>query len=1165
MENVTINGTKYKVSIIDTRDTIKNMIALKEQVPRNYINFTEFDINGKNIQIEILTNDIKSLSLGELVDEIDNLAEKWSIRKSDIAAEWLILKGMSELQDDDIDLLDDLEKINTTDFRTISSVNTTLQSYIERKNILLKEIAKEVEKEDKFRKEYAKYKPLKTTDFIQDSIIIEYKLRVDVDALGLFDKLSVNRTIPFARLNHNGQIFYKILDDLTPQSEWLTGDDTLIIKIAQSDKDDWGTGILKYTGKDTATITVDTAIEKDTGLDEAAIKVALLGLFGGDVEIVDRTEKGIKGNFAVPDINISREIFLDLITNERMVSHFLYVDETRELSSLKGVLYLYYSSSTESDDVLTVFLSERDVKHGDRYYQARQLPLFTEYLNVRVSRALNIEQINRFKASFAIILAIYKKKYPEIVKEYSKIIPGFKSKKPTITQKESDSKTLKALQAHDSDLFVQGYPTSCERKRQPLPISEDDIEEWEDSGYQIMNYPKGSDSYYVCSEDKVFKYPGIMENKLSNSESHPYLPCCYKINQQSGRKLLNLYNQGKDKTKKTKTSNIVAKKAVVSGKYGFLPKNIYHVLDKDRRDDEIFYRTGVSMGNNSFLEAVLLSLDPEYEKIDARLREDYVKDFRNNLASVDQSAVIQQLYDSDSKKITGMILDQTIPFDSKLFAGLLESYYSCQIVVFERAEGSENADFEIRRYTQGNLYRRLDPRVKTVLIYKHLGIRSDSLSTPHYELIVKRYLKIKGQTTWHFVNHKMISTIYSYFLKSYKLFITGKGRYAATDVPPGAVGDTDGQIIDKYGKCRGYTFENFYVLTAPVTPSYDLSIVEQPEELPTATTVLEEMNNRRLDILEQDVIDGLVIGFKIDLPGIPYAYIPCEPQSPLSGYPVGNYLGYSVDMGDNILQTTLCNKKIADFLMQLCLYSFSVWYAKQDNLVFEDDIGLAEQELALKNRLRELAREFMDSEVVVIEDHDYSISNLPRELTLNNSFFSGGKLVADSDETLRKLTYYLLYSIDSKESIVIGYKDRGYLDNYYTYTSDFKGRDGELIFIGDLSLENWMKAEMSGISNEVLTIPDPTVTEPFFFANWSINGNKPVLIQNVIGGKKERALAVSAYFIRDGINKGYLTGGIKELDHTIYEMIGGVMYKTGNGLVKIYKYSDEMYAAILVV
>ncbi len=1179
MENININGKDYKVSFIDTEDTIKNIIALREDTFAKYIHFTMFNLTDKDVQIKVLSEQLNEILIEELLATASELASEWNVNLSELAMEWLRLNNAGKINEFDTKLINNLEKINATDFWNFLAIRDRYKHHVTERATEKDRLTKLVKKEANFRQEYAKYKEIDTTKFLQDSVIIEYRMTSNLDPLEAFDSISLNAGIPFVRLKMVDQIYYKLLKTVVPQRNWVEGDATFTFKISRSgEKDDWSTATIQYTNNIAPynlVMTIESTVgggKENKGTHEDAIKNTILGVFtGAEIDITERREKGIKGVFAIPDTSISRDVFLDLVTNEPMVSHYLYVDETRELSSRKGVLYLYYSPGDAQQQMLTVFISDRTVSRSDPFYLNKELLLFTPYLNVRVSRAMNLDQINRFKHAFAVILDIYRKKFDSIANAYNNVIPGFKAANTLVQRKRVEKgKRLKALQAQDAELFIYGYPTKCEKKKQPIPIKKNTMKTWEGKGHQTMNYPKGSANYFVCP-DSAFKYPGLIENKFANSDNYEYLPCCYPVNQKVGKKNLNVYLKDISKVSRLSTANVVSKKAIKSGKLGFLPRNIYHILSKHIMPDGEFFRRGVPIGKNSFIAAVLLAMDTDYEKVVDK--ETYVQDFRNNLASIDIAAVAQQMYDVDAEQIVKDILDPNVIFDSSLFVGLLEAYYDCQIVVFTRSDQQPNGEFEIPRYTQGYLFKKLVPEKNTVLVYKHMGIRSDNLEYPHYELIIMRYKKAKKIITWYFNDDVLIRNIYSHFLRSYRLYLIGVGRYIPITIPPESLADAIGQVIDHYGKTRGYVFDNnIFMAVSPLSPASDVISVVSPEIRPSWEEVSAFIKNHKLTIAAQDISNDKTIGVAINFPGIPYSYIPFKPSPKLEGVVEDEHLGFSVPTKEDILYHTVENRKIADYLMQFLLYNFSLWYAdqvkkpeyieKQQDI---EDLSLGIKKTKERAILMDLVDKYLTKKVIVISEHDYAIENLPRRLTINNSFFQDDKLIVDSKKTHIHLGNYFRFMINKNKSLVIQYSEQQvYLDNFYTFSADFRQRSGQLVFVGGLSISNWIESQEHGVSNQVHVVPHPHIKEPYFFAHWALNGGKPVIIQNVKYGNYQRALMVAAKYVESGINIGYEAGLIKELAHTTYFFDQGVLKRDGSSPIKIWRYSKDFNAAILV-
>jgi hypothetical protein len=1152
METILVNGKKYDISFIDTEATLKNMIALNETVLAEHVKIKKF-LKG-DIKVELLKN-IINVKLEKLLDTATNIAKEWNIPISEIALAWL------EITDKTIDnnILTVFKKINSTDFSGISEIEYLYKEYKNRKKENLKKLIDLVDKEKTFREEYAKIQPVQITNFLQDSIIIEYTVEINNDPLEVFDAIELSLLIPFVQLKTIEQTFYKVAKNTIPENVWLTNSDsTFTFKINNSnEKAEWGTATLQYDKliENRAILTIESTVGANSS--EEMIKKALLDIIKATV--ISRQEKGIKGVFAIPEIQLNLNIFLDLITNEKMVSHFLYTDETKELTSQKGLTYLYYSSeNSTNENIVTVFLSDKRVTRSDSFYIEKELALYTPYINIRVSRAANLDQIKRFMTTFSIIFGIYQEKYNDIVKEYNKFIPGFKSANSMVVQeKETGKERLKALQQLDSELFVYGYPVRCEKKKQPMPVTLAEKKIAEKQGKQVLNYPTGSKNFFICPT-KELPYPGLVENKFANNDKYEYLPCCYPENQRVGNKKLNIYLKGeKESSGRIKNTNIISRKAAGENKLGYLPRNIYKILQSETEIN--FYRQGVAISKNSFIAAVMLAIDPNYET--TKDKQEAINDLRKTLAGQSLATVSQQLYDQSPEQIRKDIRNPNVIFDSKLYIGLLEEYYSCQIVVFEQSANDPNGDFEYPRYTQGYLFNKLDPNKNTVLIYKHQGARGDYLEFPHYETIIKK----QDNVIYTFFNPEndsdLIKRIYSYYLKSYRLNILGIGRYLPTTIDIVPIGQT----VDQNGKTRGYIFENnIYIAFSPIQPLLNIPIVEQPPKKPTIGTVQKFINTNNLNIIAQDIYNNQLIGVSVLFPNIYYAYIPIVPGKILSGIPLEENLGFAVETNENILQETNKNKKIADYMIQYLLYSFSHWYKEKSktpkNLQSQKDIeavdNLAQRQIKEKVYFEKLTREFLDKQIIVKESHDYKLQGLSRKLTLNSSYFDNGKLIANSDLTKQKLSYYLNFIVAKNKGVVLNYYEKKYLNNFYTLASDFKESNQYIVFIGDLSIINWMNYKSQTITNYIHKVPILTIQDPYFFSHWAINGNYPIIMQNVKNGELKRALRVALEFTNTNINIGYDAEPLDEnISHAIYYFINGQLIKNGSGPISVWKYS----------
>src|SRR3989304_353014 len=1127
---VKINGKNYNWYYSDNEDTIRHMVALNEGTFQQNIKFTQFNLAKNKIVIKLLSTQLTKLSINTLIDTVQNIAKEWNSDTTTIALEWLTINNYNTSV-----YADKLKAINETDFWNKDAVDNLRNMYEERLDYELKQLEKLTKNEETYRAEYTKFKEVPITKFYTDSIIVEYELEIiNADPFEMFDNAVLKDNIKFMRLSYEGKIFYKF--NVIPDKDWLEGEETLIIKIQGAEE--WETAIINMT--DTGSfLQFDVANKKQ----EETLVVNLLSIFRGiEIKKKNRREKGIKGNFAIPDKTINRDVLLDLITNEPLISHYFYVDETQETSSRKNVLYIYYSPG--ENEQITMFLSEKITSRSDEYLKQGDLTLYTPYINIRIFKAQSEEKVLLFSKFFSIVLDIYEHKFNKIMAEYKKIIPTFKSEKKK--KVGSTNKKLVALQMQDQNLFVFGYPIKCERKKQPIPIDKSEVSKYKKKT-QVLNYPTGSDNYFICDDPK-FKFPGIIKNNLTNVEEYAYLPCCYKEDQTVGNKLLAGYLREETKPKTKQTGTIIMKKALSYGKIGYLPKNIYLSFKK-----EMILREGVPFGVNSFISAVLLAVDEDYEKADEK--EQFVRDFRNNIVNYEDA--IQQIYGTSRETFINNIKNPEHIFNSKLYIGLLEHIFNCRIIVFIKDDDESNGDIELPAFSHGYLYRRLDDEKRLICIYKHYGMRSDNLQNPHYELIIMK----KGSVITRIFNDQKLN-------KNLDLFMAQKDKLYIGDTlytPKIQIPEPDGQTIDQFGKAIGFTFKNIYLSVSPVVPSVGVKIVVKPEITALKKDVLQFVKENNYNILSQDISGDKSIGIVVRIPGIIYSQIGFKAANKLDGMMETSSKNIFLSSGKDYLNEFISHKKTAAWIGQLLFFSFSLWFnEKLTDLQFEGEYKTAEK---MYNTFTEFLinsmNTFMSKNISIKDDVKYPI-NVPRYLTINNGFFKNDKLILDK-KVNDKLAIYVVHLIRQDPQFVIKYSlVKKYLDEYYVYPSDFKQQKSTIIFMNTESVLNWIDLKEYLGENTALNMPDPRIKEPFYFWHWNLNHGKPVIIQNVLEGDINRALTVSKNFVEKKINLGFNVEPLADKPaHAIIYIQNRILYTTGYEKIAIWKYDANFYSAIL--
>lgn len=844
----------------DTYQTLKIKIIEKEQNPYVHINEDKTYDLFKGVDLDLYSATKESLSL---------LAKKFDTKPNMLVYESLkdIINSLKFNADNVNDFTNfehkiviNLKNIDDKEFPNFTTIESNLNKYIKDRKKSLEVNREKYTKLIKIQKSLENIPNITSTPFVQDhkKVIVIYEA---TDIYEFFNSIVLSDTIPFAKLVSGSNSIYKTYNSFQPSSyEFQDNTITLLYKGETSRK----ITPIKIT------FSKNIEIEYDIYLDNEETVFNNITAAIDNRQAVSKNYKNIYGSFAIIDINIDRDVFLELLMNYYPAYDIMHVDESINIAASKPkkggeidtnirVIYdsIAFSLSFKKTGINDVFYQQGIIKNRNK-----------DYWNVRIENADSLFNIEAYRNIFLAIIGLYINRFEDIKEVYEQI-PKFSEKtyKTSVVKRQ-----LSALQEYAPEIFdVERISKLVQGKRQPL-IYDPKIHK---TFFQYENLR------FTCPEE--YPVAGLIENNLSNKDSYPYIPHCYpagKTNKKTSNTLwLESYLKGGfeaiDSDKKVKTSgNLVDKKAVGYNKKGKLPRNLQYILNEEA------YRTGTPFDSNSFLHAVLLAVDKEYKN--KQNKEEYVRDVRRNS------------FDT---------LDTE--FDSKIFIKKLEYIYNSSIYVFSTLEDI-NATFEIPDFNEvyiKGIYS------KSILIFKHMGTAADHLKQPHYELIVADKESIVdnsselGKRILDFYNR-----VYNYTEIGVKIS-SKKLKY-------------DNQYIDSYDNVRSVSFGKIPMLVSPLAIKHignnypDKLDKISPVDLSDAKKFIAA---NKLKIVAKNVMDGKLVGIKTD--AYDYSYIPIIPtDDSLEELPLNVSLESSV--ASTVLKKTFHNRKIADFLVQFALHYY---------------------------------------------------------------------------------------------------------------------------------------------------------------------------------------------------------------------------------------------------
>ena len=427
-----------------------------------------------------------------------------------------------------------------------------------------------------------------------ESVMLSLSLNSKLSLDKLFNSIILNTQVPFAKLYkvqtavspENGTSFYKILKDFIPTEEWINinlgtttknnFNDFLLIKVDKSERPIGFQNIPKNYGtiifnKQENNVRVHFSIETEKISRKEYIQRGL-GIFKSlDLEnsgTEDKmTEDGVTGIFYYPQKKFNKYIFSDLVLNDPVFSLLLNIDDHDKATKKKSGLYIHFNHILTGNITATITSKIRtanDISFKSIYKE--YFPVGESYIRVRISRARNKKDMEKFKFFLDVLLYRYDNKFDEIVafyQQYSSIctIPSFKT-----VEIEEEKKISTKLIDLAPEVFVQNYTRNCKQDRNPILISETKAQELKSADKSVIKFPRDSpiddkqnplptdgknQHYYTCTHPN-FKYIGLKKNNLKNSQQFPYIPCCFRVDQRKKDNFLHYY-EGKKPLKKTRS------------------------------------------------------------------------------------------------------------------------------------------------------------------------------------------------------------------------------------------------------------------------------------------------------------------------------------------------------------------------------------------------------------------------------------------------------------------------------------------------------------------------------------------------------------------------------------------------------------------------------------
>lgn len=212
-----VDGTNFKVYELDSKESIRDRIAVKKRMLPKYIHFfSKFNSDGiENMETRLLSEEIKNQTVMDISDFYQECLELYTINIEEFANFWYIYnldKGKRSDPHKEFLFAEFLEK-HSINFEVFKSEVSEFQKInLSRFEKLKKQVNQRTEQFIEFEKFETVYSTVNETVRIKT----ELQFEADYDIYELFNALKMSRDIPFAVIGE----YYKILKDFVPSEKW---------------------------------------------------------------------------------------------------------------------------------------------------------------------------------------------------------------------------------------------------------------------------------------------------------------------------------------------------------------------------------------------------------------------------------------------------------------------------------------------------------------------------------------------------------------------------------------------------------------------------------------------------------------------------------------------------------------------------------------------------------------------------------------------------------------------------------------------------------------------------------------------------------------------------------------------------------------------------------
>lgn len=1002
--------------------------------------------------------------------------------------------------------------------------------------------------------EYLTYVNNFKESYISKPFIKDFKLSITIDSndkpINIFNKILCTLKLILVKYNNGFQKFFKLYEDenLNYDFEKINNidikDQHMLFIFNIEDK-------YIYMDYDITLGSADVTLENNKSIDYDIVDILVNEIKNLPIKILRINYYDLNGYFGIYGIPFYDDIMASYILNEE--NTFLFINEKTKPLFDQNQLFITYITPDEIKYGIHKYTIrihydieklQDDIQYNIMYKDPITNKLVSDYKDKQyiINNMKNINNnfedlatiINFSNASLDTLYYFmfylnkisynYFNSIDKYKNEYKMYLPNYQLNVKYVKDPILGMKKIQILKDKSKELIVSGYARICQKDKQPNIVDEEEyIRNINNSSYTVIeSLGRNKKYYYKCPDNIKYRYAVKLKNtKLSNTVEFPEIPCCSEHEETKGQKKFSEFiTFEKDKIL---IQNPIIQERINNAGVVSKPLKIDKILNnKLILNMDFNYKSFINsiylimyiINNGLFNSINILDQGPQNNGIyfDHEKYKEQIKQTYKHL-----TFMRQELYDVEYNEMMNTFLNNDVEDEEYYykFVSLFEEIMDINIYVIE------NNEFVRPRY-KFNHFKRL--RKNGVILSRRLQ--------KQYNIV----LNMDGENYKNILldeeENKKFNSIYMNFsylskgkIKNYddrnKIDILNKlyKEYSKNEIEPSY------QLIDGYGKCRGFIYNNITYIIEPDQP-YN---VEETRNIKNADfNLIYNIYSKYIRNIDYD--ENLLYGIWLDYNKL-NIYIPVNPININLNYPIGDKNPYSIAI------------KTSSYFRYLKL---------EDNLIKILQILYWLIIIGHKENINILNLLYLDTKNPEIDSsNEYNIENIPQEgLPKVNNIYealtwlynqntkliiivdNNYKIRMYSDKFFYGIQYYIKEFIRHNNIAELNHNDIQFRRKFHT-SKDFDIGKNNTLLIGDRAFNNWKiyynKIKTKKYEFNVLIKIDHNYIDPYYFTYQ----DEYYIIQNVKEGNLNRAMQVSLNWYQNKINTGYNT----ELSQYIYSYI----------------------------